>query len=58
MPSPDQIDDAAYALRREAQERTAANLAKDPAVRDAHLAMAERYADRAWSLREAAGPRT
>ena len=56
MPSPDHIDDAVYALRREAQERAAADLAQDPAVRDAHLALAERYAERAGSLREAEGP--
>jgi len=41
-----------YFARREAQEREAAVLAADSAVRDAHFVMAERYADRASMLEE------
>ena len=39
--------------RREAEERAAADGAITDAARDAHFSMAERYADRVWSLREA-----
>lgn len=48
------IDDKeiAYCLQREARERAAADQAADAAIRDAHFMMAERYADRAWSLAE------
>ena len=44
--------DVEYCLRREAEERVAVASAVDPAIRDAHFGMAERYADRAWSLIE------
>ncbi len=39
--------DVEYALEREAQERIAAKTAIDPAAREIHLALAERYADQA-----------
>jgi len=44
--------DIDYSLRREAEERAAAAAAADPMVRDIHILMADRYADRAWSARE------
>jgi len=44
--------DIDYSVRREAQERAAAAVATDPMVRDIHIRMADRYADRAWSGRE------
>ena len=50
--TPDETENLAYVHRREAEERTAASAATDPAIRDAHSAMAERYADRAWSIKE------
>lgn len=43
-----------FCARREAEERVAANAAACGAVHDAHFRMAERYADRAWSIGEAA----
>jgi hypothetical protein len=39
--------DTEYAHEREAQERIAAKTAIDPAARDIHLALAERYAEQA-----------
>lgn len=45
-------NDAAYFLRREKEERNAACVAADPSSRDAHLALAERYADRAALITE------
>ena len=50
--TPDQTTDIAYARLREAEERAAASAATNPAIRDAHFTMAERYADQAWSLEE------
>jgi hypothetical protein len=44
------IDDI---LTRESQERQAAHRARSPEARDAHYMLAERYADRAWTLNEA-----
>ncbi|WP_454884933.1 hypothetical protein [Sphingomonas oryzagri] len=41
-----------HCARREAEERRLAAAAKDITARDAHLGLAERYADRAWSLSE------
>lgn len=46
------VSEVDYYLRREQQERAAAIRAADPATRDVHFVMAERYADRAWSLAE------
>lgn len=45
--------DIEYSLVREAEERLASATAADARAREAHLEMAERYADRAWSAREA-----
>lgn len=39
-----------YCTRREQEERAAAAVAAHQAAFDAHFVMAERYADRAWSL--------
>lgn len=47
------IYDIAYSLAREAEERAAAIAAGDRLARDVHYALADRYADRAWSAREA-----
>ena len=41
-----------HCVSRERAEREAAHRATDPAVRNCHQVMAERYADRAWSLSE------
>ena len=41
-----------YCRSRETEERAAADRASDPAIRDAHFMLAERYADRAWSIAE------
>jgi hypothetical protein len=38
---------------REAEERVASAASSDAGARDCHLVMAERYADRAWSISEA-----
>lgn len=45
--------DIDYSLVREAQERLASKNAVDRSARDAHAELADRYADRAWSAREA-----
>ncbi len=45
--------DIAYSLERELVERVAAQAAQDQAVRDSHMELANRYADRAWGAREA-----
>ena len=37
---------------REAEERRASRAAASAAAREAHFQLAERYADRAWSLEE------
>lgn len=50
------IDEIAYDLKRAAEERTAAATATDPAIRDPHIVMAGRYADRASSKREEGFP--
>lgn len=42
-----------FYLEREREERMAAESADHPSARDAHIAMAERFADQAWSLNEA-----
>jgi hypothetical protein len=39
-----------FCLKREAEERAASRMSSDPASRDAHLVLAEHYADRVWSL--------
>jgi hypothetical protein len=50
-------NDVEYCVRLERKERAAARMAKTARVRDLHVMKAERYADRAWSLAEAAeGP--
>ena len=41
-----------HCTRREYEERRLATAAKDIGARDAHLGLAERYADRACSLSE------
>lgn len=41
-----------HCRERERFERNASAAATDPAVRDAHSRMAERYADQAWSIAE------
>ena len=43
----------ARCLRREVEELKASATSTDSIARDGHFAMAERYADRAWSLQEA-----
>jgi hypothetical protein len=43
----------AHCRRRETEERLAAARALTDAAREAHFVMAERYADRVWSLSEA-----
>ena len=45
--------DAEYHDRREAEERERADAANDIGARAIHNALADRHADRAWSLREA-----
>jgi hypothetical protein len=45
--------DIEYSLVREAEERLASKNAADDTARIAHTELAERYADRAWSAREA-----
>lgn len=45
--------DIEYSLVREAEERLASKNAADEAARVAHAELADRYADRAWSAREA-----
>lgn len=45
--------DIEYSLVREAEERLASKNAADDTARVAHAALADRYADRAWSAREA-----
>lgn len=42
-----------FYLEREREERIAAEAAEHPDARDAHIALAERFADQAWSLNEA-----
>ena len=44
-----------FCRRRECEERAAVERAQDSCARDAHFALAERYADRAWSLTEKLG---
>lgn len=44
--------DLEYCVRREKEERAAAIAAPDLTSRDHHFMAAERFADRAWSLRE------
>lgn len=46
------ISEVDYYRHREQQERAAASNAADQTTRDIHFMMAERYADRAWSLAE------
>lgn len=41
-----------HCLQREREEREAARLARDVAISGVHTVMADRYADRAWSLSE------
>ncbi len=41
-----------YWLRREREERDAASAAKDKSAREAHLALAKRYAERAHIMGE------
>jgi hypothetical protein len=41
-----------HCLDREQTERAAARETLDPAVKDRHILMAERYADQAWSIAE------
>ena len=48
--SPD--EDLDFARPREAEERLAAANAGDPMIAEIHLVMAERYADRIWSIEE------
>ncbi len=43
---------ADYWLQREKEHRDRALSASDTAVRDAHLGLAERYADQAWITAE------
>jgi hypothetical protein len=45
-------DDLDYFRQREAQERHAATHAEGRLARDVHLQLAERYADRCWSIDE------
>jgi hypothetical protein len=45
--------DIEYSLVREAEERLASKNAVDETARVAHAELADRYADRAWSAREA-----
>ena len=47
--------DHAYHMAREAAERVAAGKAASDAARDSHLRLAERHADRAWSISEGYG---
>jgi len=44
--------DLDFARAREAEERLAAANAGDPMIAEIHLKMAERYADRIWSIEE------
>lgn len=45
--------DLEYSLVREAEERLASKNAADETARVVHAELADRYADRAWSAREA-----
>jgi hypothetical protein len=45
--------DIEYSLVREAEERLATKNAANDTARMAHAELADRYADRAWSAREA-----
>lgn len=45
--------DIEYSLVREAEERLASKNAADETARVAHAELADHYADRAWSAREA-----
>ena len=47
-----QSNEIAYLVARETSERAAAAAATTLAAHDAHFMMAERYADRAWSISE------
>jgi hypothetical protein len=47
--------DLDYFRRRETEERGALAASECSHAREAHFRMAERYADRAWSLEEANG---
>jgi len=45
-------DQIGHLLTCERREREQAALARDQAVRDTHIMLADRYADRAWALAE------
>jgi hypothetical protein len=45
--------DIEYSVVREAEERLASKNASDETARVVHAELADRYADRAWSAREA-----
>lgn len=45
-----------YFKRREMISRTAASAASSDVVRDVHLHLAERYADKVWSIQEGYDP--
>lgn len=45
-------DDIDFLRAREAEERLAAANSINPAVADVHFALADRYADRIWSIEE------
>lgn len=45
--------DIDYSLKREIAERTASEKANDLSARVAHAGLADRYADRAWTVRAA-----
>jgi hypothetical protein len=51
-PEPSGSDEVEYLLRREAEERAAADATLNTMVRDAHTVLAERYADKAHSIIE------
>jgi hypothetical protein len=46
------VHEIAYHVRREAEERSRAAAAPDLAVAGIHLQLADRHADRAWSIGE------
>lgn len=50
-----EADEIDHCLQREREERQAADTAHDPTDRDTHFMLAERFADRAWSLNETGG---
>jgi hypothetical protein len=49
------MDRAEYHVRREAEERRCAEQARSDAIRDIHRELADRHADKAWSIRESCG---